>query len=74
MNRFKLFLARWLFREGTIQYIPELHAIQTQVDALAFFAADTCEVVNPLIAQVDRLEHGDKAAKTVPRRLRVKHK
>lgn len=66
----KDYLRRWLFD-------AELHALRqlrTEIDALMFFAADTCDAVNPLIVRIEKLENKDAAPKTVPRRLRLKHK
>jgi hypothetical protein len=47
---------------------------QRLIDALSFFAAGTCDVVSPLIARVDQLEYEHGAPRTVPFRVRIKHK
>ena len=66
----KEFLRRWLFGAE----LKELRQLRTETDALMFFAADTCDTVNPLIARVDKLENLKFIPKPMARRLRVKHK
>jgi hypothetical protein len=63
----KAFLVRWLLGS-------KLEDHQRIIDSLVWFAGDTCDVVNPLIVRIEKLENANTAPKTVPRRLRVKHK
>jgi hypothetical protein len=72
MKRFRALVARWLLGDEAANYSTQIDELKSHIDALSFFAADTCDVVNPLIVRVAALEMEHAAAKSPTRRLRVK--